>query len=231
MTRKPKGRLKPELYAEIREYSRNHTIQETADKYDLSASTISWIKRYDNFREMKQARAEDARNYNRKVNNIPPENYKIGDVAPGEPKPIGSPFEPGAEPTTVLPVNLKKAPEQDGEVETKPSLRYREKTAYEWWQEYDKQRNAYDKAIEEFATVADEKKDLEEQVRLLKEQLEKATDTDWKRQYDLVCQDRQKIWNELQGVKKLTGVSGDPSKMITVTVGETKVEIPINIKP
>lgn len=200
-----KAKLNPEMYAQIRAYSQTHSIKETADHFGVSDTTITWVKRYNSFREMKTERAALQRDYYRRANNVTPPDYRIGEIASTDKPKIESPFTNNVELTPTLPPNVEKAPEQDSEpVVTQEATLWQGKNAKEW---------------------ADEAKKWEEMASELDKELDK---------YKKLNKDSQEKMRVMQGNMLLmetekpdVRVLPDPTCSIFVKVGDIEVSVPI----
>lgn len=164
-----KAKLNPEMYAQIRAYSQTHSIKETADHFGISGTTISWVKRYSSFREMKTERAALQRDYYHKANNVTPPDYRVGEIASTDRPKIESPFTNNVEPTPTLPPNVEKAPEQDSElVVTQEATLWQGKNAKEWADEAKKWEDLAGELNKELDTYKALNKEAQEKVRTMK---------------------------------------------------------------
>lgn len=201
---KPKGKLTPGLYDEIREYSKTHTIEETATKYGVSASTISWVRRYDSFREMRRGQQEHNQRF--------AQNHQQYQKPTTVRETIENPFPGKPEPKPIVPIGAQRAPEPDSEPVTRPMERSNGKTIYEW--------EAYAKKLEAEKTKFEaEKAELEKSKSELEEKLK------------LEIRQRANYYHPPVTVhQEETAESVKPlydNEHIYVEVGETKLVIPI----
>lgn len=155
---KPRGKLTPEIYRQIKEYKETHTIDETALHFGISRATIIWVNRYDNFKKMKQERAAAQREYmqGRKQQQI------LTQSSPETRKDIESPFKKDAAPLLTLPQNAELAPAQDSEPVT---TSIKGLNIHQW-------AAKYEKTIEQLGKARAENAKLKERVENLEARLE-----------------------------------------------------------
>lgn len=135
---KPRGKLTPEVYERVKEYAQDHTIEETANRFGVSVATVSWVKRYSSFKEMRQGQKEASQN-----------RTCVKEKQSKKSRPIvDNPFPGAIPPKPVIPVDAKKAPGQDTEITTRTTDVVEGHNVYWWSAEYKKLKAAYDKLSE-----------------------------------------------------------------------------------
>lgn len=148
MSKQERVTLDLQRWGEIKLYTRTHTIAETAKKFDVSTATVTWIRRYDSFNEMRENRNRIMRNYKtkRKVETKPH-------------KKLFSPFSKNIEPKLKIPAGAERAPEQNGAPVTvnhltppkrvKAEDKFDGLTLTEWSKKVEKYRDEHNKLMDE----------------------------------------------------------------------------------